>query len=310
MDTSRPILVTGAAGFVGSNLVKKLVSDGYAVAALIREKTDVRRLEDLRSKISFIFADLEEREKVKEKIKEKNPLGIFHLAASNMMSGITAPPDEVARTNFIGAVNLIDAARESDCDFFIQTGSFLEYGAKGRPVAETDCADPGEIYSIAKLAATLYAAKCAALDKRPIITFRVFTPYGPEIHEGRFVREVISRALRGEDISLTSPSVSRDFIYVDDLADLLIEGMGKARMHPGEIFNAGTGVSTTLEEAVKIVLEMTGSRSKVVWGKPLVAYDAMLWQADMTKTFSSFSWRPKHDITDGLKRTIEWLKNA
>ena len=309
MDTSRPILVTGAAGFVGSNLVKKLVSDGRAVAALVRETTDLRRLDNIRSKIDVVYADIEKREELKKKMKEMNPSGIFHLAVSNMMSGVAAPPDEVIRANVLGTVNLIDAANEVDYDFFIQTGSFLEYGIKQRPVQETDCGDPLELQSITKLAATLYAAKTAKAQKKPIVTFRVFTPYGPGIQKGRLVYEVISRALKGEDIALTDPEVSRDFIYVEDLAELLIKGSEKARIYSGEIFNAGSGTATTLKELADIVLEMTGSKSEAKWGKPLVAYDAKLWQADMAKTFSSFSWRPKHGIKDGLKLTVEWLKN-
>jgi nucleoside-diphosphate-sugar epimerase len=136
------------------------------------------------------------------------------------------------------------------------------------------------------------------------------TPYGPGMQEKRLVREVIERALKNEAIALTAPSVSRDFIHVDDFIDLCLEVAASARAHTGELFNAGTGVATTLEGLSKEVLEITRSSSTVAWGSfKEVAYDSDLWCADMTKTFSAFSWRPKRSLKNGLKNTVAWLQS-
>ena len=86
--------------------------------------------------------------------------------------------------------------------------------------------------------------------------------------------------------------------------------MEKAREHPGEIFNAGSGKATALKEVVDDIFHITASKSGVSWGKPMSSYDAPLWQADMQKTFSAFSWRPKHSLRNGLEKTIEWYRKS
>lgn len=308
MNKERPIFITGAAGFVGSHLIRRLVAKGFNVAALIRKKSDLGRISNILSKIRIKYGCLEDADVLEKIIKDLNPLGIFHLAASNIKSGMTAPADEVVRANFLGTVNLINAAASVDYNFFVQTGSFLEYGVKPHPLRETDCPDPLELYSITKLAATLYAVKFSKANKKPIIVFRIFTPYGPDIQKGRLVYEVVSHALMNEDIKMTSPSISRDFIYVEDLVSLLLEGMKTARPYSGEIFNAGSGAATTLERIVECVLTITKSRSNVSWGSfAPVAYDSDKWQADMTKTFNTFSWRPKISVEIGIAKTVDWF---
>ena len=308
MNKKRPIFVTGATGFLGSHLIRRLVAKGFNVAALIREKSDLSKISSVLSKIRIKYGYLEDASALEKIIKNLNPTGIFHLAASNIKSGVTAPADEVIRTNLLGTINLINAASSVDYDFFIQTGSFLEYGIKSHPVKETDCPDPLELYSITKLAATLYAVKFGKANKKPIVVFRVFTPYGPDIQKGRLVYEVVSHALMNEDIKMTSPSISRDFIYVEDLVSLLLEGMKIARFHSGEIFNAGSGAAITLGRIVECVLTITKSHSNVNWGSfTPVAYDSDKWQADMTKTFNTFSWRPKISIEVGVAKTIDWF---
>jgi len=307
-NKKRPIFITGATGFVGSHLTRRLVAEGFNVAALIREKSDLGRISDILSKIRIEYGCLENADILEKKIKDLNPMGIFHLAASNIKSGVTAPANEVIRANLLGTVNLVNATSSIDYTFFIQMGSFLEYGIKSHPLRETDCPNPLELYSITKLAATLYAVKFGKANKKPIIVFRIFTPYGPDIQEGRLVYEVVSHALMNKDIKMTSPLISRDFIYVEDLISLLLEGMKMARFHSGEIFNAGSGAATTLERIVECVLTTVNSRSNVNWGSfTPVAYDSDKWQADMVKTFNTFSWRPKISIEAGIAKTVDWF---
>ena len=108
---------------------------------------------------------------------------------------------------------------------------------------------------------------------------------------------------------MTSPEIVRDFIYADDIVDLYMESALRAREYQGEIFNVASGVKTSLGEVVERALAMTKSRSRVVWNAlPSVSYDSDTIQADMTKTFSCFRWRPRHSFEAGLQKTTKWFK--
>ena len=141
--------------------------------------------------------------------------------------------------------------------------------------------------------------------KKPILNFRIFTPYGPHMQHGRIIEQIVRCALANEDIPLTQPTVTRDFLYVGDIVDLFIEGMEKAKQYPAEIFNAGSGQSTNLQTIVDEVFAQTGSKSTVRWNAfPAVLYDTAACSADMGKTHAAFSWRPGHSLAEGIAATV------
>lgn len=309
-NNAKIILVTGGAGFIGSHLSRRLVRDGYKVHLLIKKSTDTWRLKDILEKVAVHYESLLDKENLFTLIRQIKPNGIFHLAASNIASGVTGSDEDVLRVNVLGFKNLVDSLSDIDYEFLINTGSFMEYGPKDRAVKESDLCAPTELYSISKLSATLYGQAMAKRNNKPIITFRLFTPYGPALQPGRLVYEAINRALKNAEIKVTNRGVARDFIFVADIVNLYIESMKKAKELSGEIFNAGSGNTVSVGELVDYVINKTASKSKIKWGEqPLLAYDAKLWQADMTKTFSRFDWRPKYTFKQGLDRTIEYYHN-
>ena len=183
-NSRQKILVTGAAGFVGSHLTRRLVKEGYDVNIIIRSSTDLQRIKDILPNLNCYTGDLSDFSGLSNIVKKIEPMGVFHLAASMMMSGVTAAPEEVIRSNFLGTVNLVNAVSEINYRFFINTGSSLEYGVKKSAVKESEPCEPLELYSITKLAGTFYCKTVAKAKNKPIITFRLFTPYGPFIRKG------------------------------------------------------------------------------------------------------------------------------
>ncbi len=311
MNEKRTILVTGGAGFIGSHLVRRLVKDGYAVAVLTRETTNTVRIADVLSRVTVLRDDLSDLERLKKVVGEIQPHGIFHLAASNIRSGVTASDDELVRVNLLGTIHLIKALEGIDYKFFINSGSYLEYGTKERPFKETDLCEPGEVYALTKLGATLYLQAVAKSAGKPIVTFRIFSPYGPDMEPGRLFYEVVRRARMSEEIKLTKPGTMRDFIHVHDIVDLYMEAAEKATDLKGEVFNLGRGEARTLEDLVGRALEITGSKSVVAWGGAKeVAYDAGCQEANMEKTFSVFTWRPRYDLDAGIKNMLGWVKSS
>ncbi len=320
MKDQKTVLVTGGAGFIGSHLVRRLLKDGYDVAVLTKEATDMHRIVDVLParhasqgdaggpRITVLHDDLSDGERLKKVMSELRPYGVFHCAASNIKQGVAAPEDDLIRVNFTGTVHLVQALQHVEYKFFINCGTYIEYGIKDNPLTESDRCEPGEIYALTKLAATLYCQSVARSAGKPIVTFRIFSPYGRDMERGRLVYEVVNRALRGEEITVAKPETSRDFIFVEDLVDLYMEAMDKARDLKGEIFNIGSGRAMTLKNLVERTLRLTGSQSHVVWGgmKDL-AYDRGCQQANMEKTYSAFTWRPGRDLDAGIKSMVDWF---
>ena len=307
----QPILVTGGAGFIGAQLVRRLHAEGHRIAILCRKTTDCSRLKDLLPHLERIDGDLENLESIKRCIDQVQPRGIFHLAASTVRSGVTASAEEVVRTNVLGTANLLEAARAIPYEFFVSTGSYLEYGTKESPMREDDQCDPLELYSATKLAATLLIQTEARNHEKPTLVLRIFNPYGPGMEPKRLIREMITRSLANEPILMSDPDTKRDFVFVSDIVDLLLEISKKAESLKGQIFNLGSGTSVSLRELAEVVLKETGSTSEIRWRAfPRVIYDAAVCSADMRKTFAAFAWRPLHDITSGITETTSWLRSV
>ncbi|MBI2476207.1 MAG: NAD-dependent epimerase/dehydratase family protein [Candidatus Taylorbacteria bacterium] len=306
---SGSILVTGATGFVGSHLARKLVMLGCDIHVLVRPTSNLWRLKDISSKITLHHGDLADKASVEKVVAEVKPKGIFHLGAAIVISGLGADSETMVAANVLGTVNLLDAASSYPYDFFVAMGSFLEYGFKDHPIAESEICQPGELYGITKLLGTLYGQALARREGKPIVTLRLFTPYGPWNEKERLTHKIIASALAGKEIALTRPTVSRDFVFIDDIVELILEAALAALKYRGEIFNLGSGVRTPIGDVVSYILKKTNSKSEVKWGTFRgVSYDSDWWQADMTKTFSCFSWRPKCPLHAGLDKTIEHFK--
>lgn len=309
MNNTRPILVTGAGGFIGSHIVHRLLEDGHSVAVLVKKETDLWRLAAVEKDITKVRASLLDKDALEGELVDLNPAGVFHLAASNIASGVTAGDGNVVNANLLGTKKLIDSLADIEYSFFIQTGSFMEYGPKMHPVREDDMPEPTELYSITKLGATLYANAVARQMDKPLVTLRLFTPYGPYMQMGRLVSEVIRRALAEEPIELSDRSITRDFIFIDDVVDLCMEMMSAAKRFPGEIFNCGSGRAVRMEDFINMVCELTHTTSDVRWGaRPVLKYDAALWQADMSKVHQHVGWRPRYSLSEGIQETIAWIE--
>lgn len=304
------VLVTGAGGFIGLALSRYLADKGHSVVALVREGRVPTELTD-HPQITVVPVDIRDEEEMKRVGEAHRPEWVFHLAASNIQSGITADPRTLIDTNILGTRAVLEMAKHSGSQACVTMGSFLEYGQRETALREDMVCAPPELYSVSKLAGTLLAQSYAREGTLPhIVSFRLFTPYGPGIQEGRLVREIITRALRGESLLLTRPTVTRDFIFIDDILRVLEESAEQSERHTGQIYNLGSGEKTTLESLANTVLSLTGSLSKIEWGGfGNVSYDTDLWQADMKKTCSAFSWRPETSLTEGVEKTISWVKS-
>jgi nucleoside-diphosphate-sugar epimerase len=252
--------------------------------------------------------DLADSEMVQVLLEELEPESIFHLGANLHQRGIDPPTQALTDTNIITTEAIYQYARKTGAHV-VFAATFTEYRPTNVPVDEESLLEPQEFYSLTKMIGSLRAKQIGRAGAN-IVALRMFTPYGPNMRDGRLVKNAIESALSGEPIMLSSAKVTRDFIFVDDLVDLYVLADEMAERARGEIVNAGSGVATTLEQFGSLVKELCSSESAVEFNTTqALAYDGELWQANIQKAKNLFGWEPKHDLRRGLAETIQWYKN-
>lgn len=303
------MLITGAAGFIGSHIARRMVRENFSVHIIARKGTDLWRVKDVLHGLVVHWADLTDEKSMRTLADEINPDHIFHLAVAGLRGGVSLPEKDLIRVNLLGLMNILTIFKEAHYKSFINFGSSSEYGCKETRMAESDSCRPINAYGVTKLAATSYASFIGITQGKPIVTLRPFSPFGPYDHRERLISSIALKVLGGKDPVLAQPNTVRDYIFIDDVVDLSLEAMRKAENLCGEIFNVGNGKEQTTERVVNIILGFLGVQKKPNWGnvapRPL---ESPKWEADMGKTFAVFDWRPRFSLEEGLHRTIEWFR--
>lgn len=307
------IFITGGTGFVGSHLARRSVQDGHKVHLLFRAASDPWRIKNILPNIKTHIADLADANALKKIMEAVRPDAIFHLATHNIYGAQNdqGSDDDIIKTNFLGTVNLMQAADEIPYSCFINTGSPAEYGVRytATPMKETDACEPVHAYGATKCAAAIFGHYLGKTRHKPIITLRLFLPFGPWSDEKRLIPHAILSALNNRDLKLGSAKAARDYVYIDDVVNAYMAGLEKAKEYGGEIFNIGGGKQYTLEDTVRVILEKTKSPISVYWNaKPAAEWDSEFYEADIAKAKQMLDWEPKHAFEEGLDKTIAWFK--
>jgi UDP-glucose 4-epimerase len=306
---SRPagqrVLVTGAGGFVGANLVRWLVAAGHDVTAVVRPAADLWRLEGM--DVATARLDIRDRAATFGLLRAVRPAWVFHLAAHGGYSWQVAAADIVA-TNAVGTVNLVDAAVEHDVESVIHAGSSSEYGVKDHAPSESELLEPGNAYAVAKVAATLYGQATARRTDRHLCTLRLYSVYGPWEEPKRLVPTLVSHCLRGSLPPLVAPDTARDFVHVDDVSEAFVRIAMRTDLPRGTVLNIGSGRQTTMADIVAVAREMFSVTIEPDWGTmPARTWDASVWVADASLAERQLGWRATIRLDEGLSRVGRWL---
>lgn len=280
------VLVTGATGFIGKNLVARLLREQHSVLTL-------------NSRLGNLYGILTE-------IESFNPEVIYHCAANRASStGESAAKD--IQTNIDGTWNLLTVLKDCNFQLFVNLGSSSEYGNRFNAMSEGDVLTPNSYHSFAKAAQTNLVQTYGLVENKPVITLRLFSVYGPHERKTRLIPAVVDACLNRKDLKLSSPEVVRDFVYVDDVVDVCIK-IDELKKHTGQIFNVGTGKQTSVLQIVEAVSRLTGYEPNCLWNENRRVWDTNRWVADCTKTENILRWKSTIDIETGLAKTIEWTK--
>jgi len=301
-------LVTGAAGFVGAVLARRLVGDGHEVHALVRPAGDPWRLEGLEAGVHEV--DLAEEPAVSELVARIRPEWIFHLAAYGAYPFQSDFPAMV-RTNVLGTIHLVESCLRVGFDALVNTGSSSEYGFTDHAPTEDEEPRPSSDYAVTKLTATQYCRAAAARSGLSIPTLRLYSVYGPYEEPSRFVPQLAVRGLSGKLPPFVSPDVARDFVFVDDVVEAYLTAASRRVPEPGAVYNVGTGRQTSIREAVEVSRRVLSIDSLPEWGTmPNRAWDTSIWVADPKKIERDLGWKPRTTFEEGFSRFVRWLSES
>jgi nucleoside-diphosphate-sugar epimerase len=304
----RRVLVTGAAGFVGANLARRLVFEGHEVHVLGRPGFDRWRLESVIADVSPHEIDLLSAAAVRDAVAGIRPEWVFHLAARGGYSW-QDDVDDILRTNVLGTSNLLAACAAADVEVLVNTGSSSEYGLKDHAPREDERLEPNSPYAVAKAAATMLCSLSGATGGMRVVTLRLYSVYGPYEEPGRLVPTLAAFGLEGGLPPLVSPQVARDFVWIDDVADAYLAAAAVPVAAAGVIFNVGTGRQTTVANAVEVARRSLAIAEEPVWGAMAErAWDTETWVADPGKIERELGWRATVGFDDGFERVLNWLR--
>ncbi len=302
------ILITGGSGFIGACLARDLIADGHDVHLLLRPEFQHWRLEDIRGQFTPHMVDLRNAEGVKRMMDRIRPQVIYHLGTHGAYP-FQKNRSEILTTNLMGTANLIDALESHDFKSFIHTGSSSEYGHKEGPMRVTDRLDPRSDYAVSKAAAT-HLCQMEAFRHRPFATVRVFAAYGPWEEPSRLVPYVMDSCARLQNPKVSAGQQPRDFIYVQDIVDLLKHVAATPSLRTG-IWHAGTGIQSTVREMIETIVAVCGGgRVKAEFGAAINRPDEPThWVADEECTRQATGWKPAYDLKAGVRAMWQWHCN-
>ncbi len=305
MNRGEKILVTGATGFIGANLIRRLVQTNNNLHLFIRPKSsNIWRIKNFIDKLNIHEVDIQDKRSVKRAVSKVKPKVIFHLATFG------AYPTEkdfetIFNTNLVATVNLIDACSAVGFDSFINTGSSSEYGICDTPMAENTVLSPVTDYGSTKAATTIILDQMARSRTLNIATIRPFSVYGPYEAKGRLIPTLISSAISGKAVSLASKKSVRDYVYVEDLVDAYLLAADKKA---SGVFNIGSGKEYTTLQVFDLVKKIAGGKLRANWGSQEERrFEPKHWVASNEKAIKLLSWKPRYSLESGLSETYKWV---
>lgn len=307
----KKVLITGGAGFIGSYLTEKLVDFGADVSILVKSdimggQPNLSNLQNVKDSIKIIPCNISENDAITTIIKNK-PDVIFHLAAVAFVDYSFDHPFEVIRTNYIGTLNVLQAAMNIDIERIVITSSSEVYGtAQYTTIDEKHPLNPTSPYAASKLAADRTAFSFWKTYGLPVAIIRPFNTYGYR-HTYDVIPKFIKLALKGEPLTIYGTGEQkRDFTYVDDMVRaFLIIGSDKKAI--GEAVNFGSGKDISINELAELIVKLSESSSKIVHiEKRLAEVDRLI--CDYTKAKKIFGWEPEISLEEGLKKSIEYFR--
>jgi len=300
------ILVTGGAGFIGSNLVDGLIEKGHEV--LVVDNLSTGKKENINKAAKFIKLDIRS-DKLKKVFDKEKPEIVYHLAAQLDITKSIEHPVWDAEQNILGSINLLENCKNFGVKKIIFSSTAGVYGDTSNiPTSEDAPLNPPSPYGIGKLAVEKYLEYYFQTHKLPYIVLRYANVYGPRQiskGEGGVVAIFIDKFLKNDSPTINGDGIqTRDYVYVSDVVDANLDALISDR---AGIFNIGTTVETDVNTLADIIKGNFENTKEISHG-PALSVDQKRSALDNTRAKNELRWQPNIKLEEGIKKTIEWFR--
>ncbi|PWH12782.1 MAG: NAD-dependent dehydratase [Anaerolineae bacterium] len=311
----KKVLVTGAGGFIGSHLVEQLVAQGARVRAFVRynSRADLGLLKltppEIRSQLEIIGGDLRDEHAVRKAIEGCQV--VLHLGALISIPYSYYHPVEVAQTNLIGTLNVLNACREAGVERLVHTSTSEVYGtARQVPISETHPLQGQSPYSASKIGADKLAESFHCAFGLPVVILRPFNTYGPRQSARAVIPAVITQALTLPVIKLGNVQTTRDFTFVQDTVNGFLLAAQTAGIE-GKTINLGTGSEIRIADLVEKIIAKVNRPVQIQVEEQRLrpeASEVYRLLSDNSQAKQVLGWFPQVNLDDGLDQTITWIR--
>lgn len=316
----RTILVTGAAGFIGSALSKRLLSEGCRVIGIddfnsyYPVELKEARVADIGPNPAFtlVRGDISDKALLEKVFSDYDPEAVVNLAAQAGVRYSIENPDAYTRSNLVGFANLLECCRHHKVGHFVFASSSSVYGKNKKvPFSEDDRVDfPVSYYAATKKANELMAASYANLYKLPLTGLRFFTVYGPWGRPDMAPWLFTDAILAGRPIKVfNNGDMMRDFTFIDDIVEGVVRVIGRVPQgdFPYEIFNIGNHSPVRLMDFIHEIEKACGREAEKIM-LPMQAGDVPVTYADTAKLEAAVGFKPATPLSVGIPKFVEWFK--
>jgi len=303
---TKKVFVTGGAGFIGSAVVRQLLTCGHSVTVFDDLSTGAKENLPTDNALNLLVGDVGDFEATSLAIKGHEY--VVHLAAQAFIPVSYNYTRSVAKTNALGSLNVFRASLNKRVKRIVHVSSSEVYGsAMYTPMDELHPLNPKSSYAVSKLAGDLWAQTIAYEHNLPVVIPRPFNTFGPRDTCPRFIPEVIRQCLKASPIQIGNLSTYRDLTYVEDVARAIVLALENERIG-GEVINVGTGKSLKMCEILEMIKQKTGNKNKEVVEdrSRFRTHDVTLLMADFKKASMLLGWKPQVEFAEGLQKTIDW----
>jgi nucleoside-diphosphate-sugar epimerase len=290
----RRVLVTGVKGFLGANVVAKLLRLGTQVYGVARAPLS-------QGSAHVLVGDLTDPEFVRRTFQEVKPDIVFHLAGQTNASTDRSLILPTFQGNLVTTVNVLSASTDSDCSRVILTGSLEE------PEVGWGEAIPSSPYALSKWGTVLYGRAFQKIYRAPVVIVRPFMTYGPRQRPNKLVPYLTLSLLQGKTPIIKSAERCVDWVFVDDVVEGILAAAVTAGVE-GQTIDLGTGVATSVREVATRLASIIGETAEIRFDESSEAPSNTNRVADVAQAERWLEWKPKTSLQEGLAHTVQWYR--
>lgn len=305
----RKLLVTGGAGFIGSEFVRQGIKRGYTIAVIdkLSYAGDIARLKEVERNITFHKLDVTDRKSLEDVFKKEKPDAVVHWAAESHVDRSIADASPFLDTNIKGTQILLDISIKHGINKFINISTDEVYGDLGEDgqFFETTPLNPSSPYSVSKAAADMLGRAYHRTYSLPVITVRPSNNYGPWQYPEKLIPVIIMKALNNKKVPVYAKGENvREWLFVSDCAEAVFEILEKGET--GEIYNVGSGEEKRNIEVVKTILQILDKPEDLIeFVKDRPGHD-FRYSLNSHKISEQIGWKIKVHFPEGIKKTVTW----